>query len=109
MKYLFIAISFFIMVSAASAQTPDDRQKRQIIKKEKEKTTATIFIHKNKVKKDIPKKKAHRNKLRKKPVPRGTRQPKPSQEENTDALSSGMEMEMGTGMEQMQNEMQGNM
>ena len=106
MKYLLTAASLALMTSVASAQTLDDKVTEQIVKKEKEKTTATVFIRRGDMKKKIVKRKTRHNANKRKSVPRKAYRPKPGQMTEAERMNSGTEMEMGMGMEQMPSEIQ---
>ena len=108
MKYLLFVASIIIMASVASAQTIDDKATNQIIKKEKERTTATVFIHKNNEEKEAIKRKVKRNNVKTKPIPHKThrQQSRTVANPNLINLGSEMEMEIGMGMEQMPGEIQ---
>ena len=110
MKYLLFVASIIIMASVASAQTIDDKATNQIIKKEKERTTATVFIRKNDGKNDAIKRKVKRINVKKKPAPHKANHQKSRKMTNPELNNLGSEMEMGMGMgmgmEQMPGEMQ---
>jgi hypothetical protein len=92
----------------ASAQTINDKATNQIIKKEKEKTTATVFIRNKDGKKEAIKRKVKRNNVKRTPIPHKAHRQKPRKVANPELINLGpeMEMEMGMGMEQMPGEMQ---
>lgn len=112
MKYLLAIASIIIMASVASAQTIDDKVTGQIIMKEKEKTTATVFIRKNDEKKEAIKRKIKRNNVKRKPAPHTPHRQKSRKVTNPELknlgseMEMGMETEMGMGMEQMPGEIQ---
>ena len=110
MKYLLVVASMIIMASVASAQTIDAKTTDQIIKKEKEKTTATVFIRKKDGEKEASKRNIKRNNVKKKPVPHKAHRQKSRKVTNPELKNLGSEMEMemgmGMGMGQMPGEMQ---
>jgi len=108
MKYLLVVASIIIMASVASAQTINDKATGQIIMKEKEKTTATVFIRKNDEKKETIKRKIKRNNVKKKPVPHKAHRQQSRTVTNPELKNLGSEMEMGMEAEmgQMPGEMQ---
>ncbi len=106
MKYLLVAIGIAIMASVANAQTVDNKGVDQIIVKEKEKTTATVFIRKGSAKKKIVQRKTQHNSMNKKSVTNKTRHQKTKKVGDPEPMNLGMDMEMKMGMEQMPIEMQ---
>ena len=108
MKYLLVAICIVIMASVANAQTIYNIGVDQIIVKEKEKTTATVFIRKGDAKKKVVKRKPQRNSMKRKLGPNKARLQISIKVKNLEPVNPDMEMGMGMGrgMEQMPGEMQ---
>ena len=107
MKYILVAICIAV-ASVANAQSIDNKGVDQIIIKEKEKTTATVFIRQGDAKKKIVKRKTQRNSMKRKSVTNKTRHQKTKKVRNPEPMDLEMDMEMGMGMgmEQMPVEMQ---
>ena len=102
MKKIVIALTLVLMCSVINAQTSDDNTQKQHIKKEKEKTTATVFIHAKDKSKTAGKRIFHRNNIKRKFIKRKIRPQTTNQPKEKDLMNLGIEMDIEMGMETMQ-------
>jgi uncharacterized protein YxeA len=104
MKKIIMALALSFMCSVIHAQTSSNDIQKQYIKKEKEKTTATVFIRAKDKNKTATKQTLYRNNAKRKLIQRKVRPQNPHYLREKNTINSGIEMdiEMGMGMETMQ-------